>query len=246
MIVQRFLGMDFTKYSAHKPADNVKGKDRWRDCARQASKGLITRFKPFSDKTLADTEITREHTVAAIKSLTAFLSADVWPLAFPARPAGGSTAEQGTANIVLGNDALVTEAELEAYIEAHIRAQADVRAFAALSDAQKGFLRSYRYAARTDDRRVAEASKKYYYQYTMADDDADFNSCAGIMNFAAPVVAVDDEIQIIPEAPPLVDLEADEPVPVASAEQDNQEADELFHDRDDEIVSDRMTTLLLG
>jgi len=244
MIVQRFLGMDFTKYSAHKPADNVKGKDRFRDCARQASKGLIERFKPFSDKTLANTEITREHTVAALQSLTAFLRDDVWPIAFPARPAGGSTAAQGTAAIALPDDALVTEEELEAYLEAHIRAQGDAPAFRNLQPNQKAFLKGYKYAARTPERRVLAGSAKYYHQFTMADDDADFHSCAGIMNFAAPAVAVEDEIQIIPEEAPLIDFEADEEPPVASKEADELEFDSMFHDLEDEIVTDEYTSLL--
>jgi len=244
MIVQRFLGMDFTKYSAHKPADNVKGKDRWRDCARQASKGLIARFKPFSDKTLANTEITRDHVVTAIQSLTAFLRDDVWPIAFPARPAGGSTDVQGTAAIALPDDALVTEAELETYLEEHIRAQADAAVFQNLQPNQKAFLRGYRYAARTPERRVLEGSAKYYHQFTMADDDAAFHSCGGIMNFEDAVVKLEDEIQIIPEEAPLIDLEADEEPIVASKEADDQEFFEMFHDREDEIVSDEYTSLL--
>jgi len=243
MSVQKFLGMDFTKYSAHKPADNVKGKDRFRDCARQASKGLLTRFKPFSDKTLANTEITRDHTVAGLQSLTAFLRDDVWPVTSPNAPAGGSTAAQGTAAIDLPDDAIVTEAELETYIENHIRLQADAPAFANLPMAQKGFLRGYRYAARTAERRVAEGSKKYYHQFSMADDDADFFACTGIIAFPVAIVPVEDEILIIPEEPEAIDVEVDEAMPIGNAEQDFQELDEMFHEREDEVVDDRMPLL---
>jgi len=243
MVVNRFLGMDFTKYSKHKPADNVKGKDRWRDCARQASKGLIALFKPFSDKALAGQEITREIVITAIKALTAFLRDDVWSVAYPDRPAGGSTELQGTAPIILGADQIITEAELEDYIRDHIRAQGDSAALAEAPIEQKNFLRRYKYAARTPERRVLDGSSQYYHQFTMADNDDAFNSCENIILYEHPQVQLLDLDQIIPDEPVELDVDADEPVPVVTEDIEWGEQAEMMHDRQDEIFSDETSLL---
>jgi hypothetical protein len=185
MVVQRFLGMDFTQYSnKHRSSDNVGADDPQRDCARLASKGLIERFGPFSHNPADDVRFERNGVIDAVKDLTKYLIEDVWPIATPDAPAGGNSLQQGTAAVNL--DALVSEADLEAYIQQHIHGQAGDQGLG-LNDDQKEIILRYRYAARDGSQRRNNA-KDFYFQFSL-DQDAFYDCSDAYADAPAEVAA---------------------------------------------------------
>jgi len=201
--------MDFTDYGKHMKADNKLPKDKFRDCARQASENLVKIFKTLFDKAIVNKEvIDLAFTKAKVIALKDLLITKVWGISDGREqyPAGGTTADQGTVEIQLANDALVTEAELENYIQVQIRDQAEKKPFKKMKDEQKGFLSQFKYAARSDNRRLDADAGKYYFQFNQALDDEAFTSCTDIMPDLENAPAIND-FEIIYQIPDEIEAE---------------------------------------
>jgi len=207
--VSRFLGMDFTDYDKHRVADNKKPKDKFRDCAREASLQVVKIFQKAFDKAIIDDAlIDAAFAKARVTELKNMLLTNVWAIVDGAdgHPAGGSTGAQGTVDIPLPDDALVSDAELEDYIQRQIRDQVDRKPYKKLKPEQKVFLSQYKYAARSDDRRQDADAGKYYFQFNQALDDDAFLSCGDIIPEFVNNQAIED-FEIIFEMPDVVEEE---------------------------------------